>query len=202
MVGVYNGISVVDVTNPYDPVELGFFNGPESIWRDLKTWGDYLYCINDQDGDGGAGLQILNLEELINGVSNPTYIENMSLGFETAHNIYIDENGVLYVFGANYGEGGVLIYDVNVTPMDPTFVGAFDNWYVHDGVAFGDTLYLAHVNDGFLSIVDISDRSNPQLLGTKITASSFTHNIWPSDNRDYVAIQEWVAAGNKIEEAE
>ena len=92
LVGVYNGISVVDVTNPYDPVELGFFNGPESIWRDLKTWGDYLYCINDEDGDGGAGLQILNLEELINGDSNPTYIENMSLGFETAHNIFIDEN--------------------------------------------------------------------------------------------------------------
>ena len=44
LVGVYNGISVVDVTNPYDPVELGFFNGPESIWRDLKTWG-IIYTV-------------------------------------------------------------------------------------------------------------------------------------------------------------
>ena len=102
LVGVYNGISVVDVTDPALPTELEFFPGPGSIWRDLKTWGDYLYCINES----GAGLQIVNLSEVISGVSNPTYIENTSLGFTTAHNIFIDENGVLYVFGANYGAGG------------------------------------------------------------------------------------------------
>ena len=47
LVGVYNGISVVDVTIPSNPIELAFFEGDESIWRDLKTWGDYLYCINE-----------------------------------------------------------------------------------------------------------------------------------------------------------
>ena len=45
-----------------------------------------------------------------------------------------------------------------------------------------DTLYLAHVYDGFLSLVDVSNKSNPILLGTKITSNSFTHNIWPSDD--------------------
>ena len=57
------------------------------IWRDLKTWGNYLYCINDEDGDGGAGLQILNLEELISGVSNPTYIENIRDGLYNANKL-------------------------------------------------------------------------------------------------------------------
>ena len=78
LVGVYNGISVVDVTNPVDLQELAFFPGYSSIWRDLKTWGDYLYCINETNG----GLQIVNLAEVISGAANPTYIENTSLDFE------------------------------------------------------------------------------------------------------------------------
>ena len=186
LVGVYNGISVVDVTNPYDPVELGFFNGPESIWRDLKTWGDYLYCINDEDGDGGAGLQILNLEELINGVSNPTYIENMSLGFETAHNIYIDENGVLYVFGANYGIGGALMYDLVANPENPPLLGVFNDYYLHDGMARGDTLWGGAINNGVFTVIDVSDKQNPEIIGSQATPNNFSHNCWISDDGDYL----------------
>ncbi len=186
LVGVYNGISVVDVTNPYNPVELGFFNGPESIWRDLKTWGDYLYCINDEDGDGGAGLQILNLEELINGVSNPTYIENMSLGFETAHNIFIDENGVLYVFGANYGIGGALMYDLDANPENPPLLGVFNDYYLHDGMARGDTLWGGAINDGVFTVIDVSDKQNPEIIGSHATPNNFSHNCWISDDGDYL----------------
>ena len=186
LVGVYNGISVVDVTNPYDPVELGFFNGPESIWRDLKTWGDYLYCINDEDGDGGAGLQILNLEELINGDSNPTYIENMSLGFETAHNIFIDENGVLYVFGANYGTGGALMYDLVANPENPPLLGVFNDYYLHDGMVRGDTLWGGAINDGVFTVIDVSDKQNPEIIGSHATPNNFSHNCWISDDGDYL----------------
>ena len=186
LVGVYNGISVVDVTNPYNPVELGFFPGPESIWRDLKTWGNYLYCINDQDGDGGAGLQILNLEELINGVNNPTYIENMSLGFETAHNIYIDENGVLYVFGADYGIGGALMYDLVANPENPPLLGVFNDYYLHDGMARGDTLWGGAINDGVFTVIDVSDKQNPSIIGSHATPNNFSHNCWISDDGDYL----------------
>ena len=186
LVGVYNGISVVDVTNPYDPVELGFFNGPESIWRDLKTWGNYLYCINDEDGDGGAGLQILNLEELINGADNPTYIENMSLEFETAHNIYIDENGVLYVFGADYGIGGALMYDLVANPENPPLLGVFNDYYLHDGMARGDTLWGGAINDGVFTVIDVSDKENPSIIGSHATPNNFSHNCWISDDGDYL----------------
>ena len=186
LVGVFNGISVVDVTNASNPVELGFFQGPESMWRDLKTWGDYLYCINDQDGDGGAGLQILNLEELISGSNNPTYIENMGLGFETAHNIYIDENGVLYVFGANYGVGGALMYDLVANPENPPLLGVFDDYYLHDGMARGDTLWGGAIDDGVFTVVDVSDKQNPSIIGSHATPNNFSHNCWISDDGDYL----------------
>jgi choice-of-anchor B domain-containing protein len=184
IVGTEDGTSILNVSDPVNPFEVFWVPGENSIWRDPSVFSDYAYISTEAE----EGLTIIDLSPLpeSNVLTTTIFMGDAGVNFESAHNCHVDEFGYLYVFGANYGEGGVLIYDVNVTPMAPTFVGAFDYWYVHDGVAFGDTLYLAHVNDGFLSIVDISDRSNPQLLGTKITASSFTHNIWPSDNRDFV----------------
>lgn len=184
IVGTEDGTSIMNVSDPANPFEVFWLPGENSIWRDPSVFGDYAYISTEAE----EGLTIINLSPLpeSNVLVSTLFTGESGLSWESAHNCHVDDAGYLYVFGANYGEGGVLIYDVNTMPMNPSFVGAFDNWYVHDGVAFGDTLYLAHVNDGFLSIVDIADRSNPQLLGTKITPDSFTHNIWPSDNREVV----------------
>jgi len=182
LVGVYNGISVVDVTNPISPNELAFFDGHESIWRDLKTWGDYLYCINETSG----GLQIVNLAEVISGASNPTYIENMSLGFSTAHNIFIDENGVLYVFGSDYSAGGCEMYDLTANPENPIFLGVFDDYYFHDGMVRGDTLWGGAIYNGVFSAIDVSDKANPIILGSHSTPNTFSHNCWISEDGDYL----------------
>lgn len=182
LVGVYDGISIVDVSNPAIPTELEFFPGPSSTWRDLKTWGNYLYCINET----GAGLQIVNLTEVISGEPNPTYIENTSLGFTTAHNIFIDENGVLYVFGSNYGVGGASMYDLVSDPENPTFLGVFDDYYFHDGMVRGDTLWGGAIYNGVFSVVDVSDKTNPVIIGTHPTPNTFSHNCWISDDGDYL----------------
>jgi choice-of-anchor B domain-containing protein len=182
LVGVYNGISVVDVTNPSTPVELAFFNGHESTWRDLKTWGDYLYCINETNG----GLQIVNLAEVISGDLNPTYIENTDLGFTTAHNVFIDENGVLYVFGSNYSNGGCEMYDLTTNPEQPIFLGVFDDYYFHDGMVRGDTLWGGAIYNGVFSVVDVSDKSNPEIIGSHSTPNTFSHNCWISDDGEYL----------------
>ena len=184
IVGTEDGTSIMNVTDPSSPFEVFWLAGENSTWRDPSVYGDYAYISTEAE----EGLTIINMSPLpeSNVLIANLFTGDESLSWQSAHNCHVDENGLLYVFGANYGEGGVLIYDVSSMPMNPTFVGAFDNWYVHDGVAFGDTLYLAHVNDGFLSIVDITDPSSPQLMGTKTTVDSFTHNIWPSDDRQVV----------------
>lgn len=182
LVGVYNGISVVDVTVANAPEELAFFPGDESIWRDLKTYDDYLYCINET----GGGLQIVNLSEVIAGDSIPTYIEKMNLGFSTAHNIYIDENGVLYVFGSNYSNGGCEMYDLTVDPENPVFLGVFDDYYLHDGMVRGDTLWGGAVYNGVFSVVDVSDKSNPVIMASQPTPNTFSHNCWISDDGNYL----------------
>ena len=46
--------------------------------------------------------------------------------------------------------------DLTIDPMNPVELGIVDNWYAHDGVARGDTLYMGHINDGHMSIWDVS----------------------------------------------
>ncbi len=183
LVGAEKGVSIVDITDPQNPVEVFWHQGTSSVWRDLKVFGDYAYITTEADD----GLLIIDMTPLPGNpiISTTNYFGNGN-NWSSAHNIYIDENGYGYIFGANRGEGGVIILDLFTDPMNPQEVGQFDNWYVHDGYVRNNIMYLAHIYDGFFSIVDISDFSNPQVLGTKETPSSFAHNIWPSTDGNYV----------------
>lgn len=178
LVGSTLGTSVVSLEDPANPIEVFWEPGAESIWRDLKVNGDYAYITTEAT----AGVLIIDLSPLPSGTITSTfyYFGNTPLDFNRAHNIYIDELGYAYIFGSNYGVGGTIILDLNTNPTNPDVVYVIDDWYVHDGYARNDTLYCANIGEGFLSIYDISDRSNPILLGTKNTSTNFTHNIWPS----------------------
>lgn len=180
LAGGTKGTSVVDISDPSNPTEVFFEPGMESIWRDLKTFGDYAYVTTEAQN----GLLIIDLSPLpgSTALSTTYYTGEVGSEWQSAHNLYIDELGYAYIFGANRGNGGVIILDVATDPLNPVEVGVFDDWYVHDGYVRNDTLYCGHISDGFLSVVDIQDRSNPILLGTAFTPSVFTHNIWTGSN--------------------
>jgi len=176
LVGGTKGTSVVDISDPANPVEVFFEPGLESIWRDIKTVGDYAYVTTEAQN----GLLIIDLSPLPSSSALTTSYYTGPIGneWQSAHNLYADENGPVYIFGANRGNGGVIILDVSIDPMNPVEVGVFDNWYVHDGYAENDTMYLGHISDGFFSVVDAIDPANPVLLGTHDTPSTFSHNVW------------------------
>ncbi len=177
------GLSIVDVTVPSNPQEVFFEPGPSSIWRDIKTWGDYAYVTTE----GGNGLLIVDMTPLPGNTNlNTTLYEYTPGNFNQAHNLYIDEQGYCYIFGPDMGNGGALILDLNNDPMAPVQVGFYDDYYVHDGVVRGDTLYAAHISDGFFAIVDVSDKANPVTLGIQNTSSDFSHNAWFSDDGNYL----------------
>ena len=184
IVGTSKGTSIVDVTNPTNPVEVFWLPGTESIWRDPCVYGDYAYVTTEAE-DGLLIIDLTPLPQSTN-LTSSLYTGPAANPWQSAHTCFIDENGVAYIFGANRGNGGAIMLDVQNNPMNPIEVGVFDNWYIHDGFARNDTLYAGHIYDGFFSLVDVSDKVNPILLGTKVTPSSFTHNIWPSDNGKYV----------------
>ncbi len=191
LVGLENGFSVVDVTNPSNPVFKFYISDLSSTWRDIKTWGNYAYVTTEAD----AGLLIVDLTDMTGNtywhVTNFTHPNGNSVEFTAAHNIYIDENGIAYIFGASSNNGsnpsdGVIFLDVNADPISPHYLGEWDEEYIHDGMVRGDTLYAGCINVGELFIIDVSDKSNPQTLGRRVTPSNFTHNAWISDNGDYV----------------
>ena len=132
LVGLNTGFSVVELSNPQNPTEVFFIPGANTTWRDIKTWENYAYVTNE----GGDGLLIVDLNDL----TGQTYV-NFTNYFNTAHNIYMDENGVAYIFGTDVGNGGVIFLDVTTNPMNPTYLGTWDDYYIHDGMARGDTLW-------------------------------------------------------------
>ena len=192
LVGLNDGFSVVNVTNPSNPVEEFYISDVSSTWRDIKTWGHYAYITTDAND---PGLLIVDLSDMTGNTYFYRTIFNNSNGssteFTNAHNIYIDENGVAYIFGASSNTGvsptdGVIFLDVDTDPLNPIYLGEWSDFYVHDGMTRGDTMYLGCVYEGDLYVVDVSNKSNPQNLGNIGTPNDFTHNAWVSDNGDYV----------------
>ncbi|RMG71853.1 MAG: choice-of-anchor B family protein, partial [Bacteroidetes bacterium] len=177
LVGRTNGVSIVDLANPAQPVVLHDIPGVTSVWRDLKTWGHHAYVTNET----GNGLLIIDLSGLPGSVS---YVDTVLAGVTTAHNAWVDEDGYLYLCGTNNYNGGVAIYDLNPDPGLPAFVGAYDQRYVHDLFVRGQRAYLGEILDGRLTILDVSDRSAPLVIGSQTYPGGFTHNTWLNDAGD------------------
>lgn len=176
------GLAVVSLADPANPQEIFFFPGPPSIWREIKVWGDHAY-VTTEAADGE--LTIVDLSPLPQSTDLPATVWDAP-GWTTSHSLFIDENGRLYIHGANRGNGGVIMYDLTQDPMNPVEVGEFDNWYCHDSFARGDTLYAAHIYEGFFSIVNVANPAAPVLLGTKVTPNEFTHNTWLDASGQYL----------------
>lgn len=185
IVGAVDGVSFVDVSVPSAPIEKAFIPGPTSVWRDIKTWGNYAYIVHDAISIGEPqGLLIVDLTDISNG--NITYNSIVNLAFERFHNIYIDENGIAYLFGGDADNGGALFFDLNPGPEAPVYLGSYYETYLHDGMVRGDTLWGAAIYEGQLIAIDVSDKSNPTILGSVTTPHNFTHNTWVSDDGNYV----------------
>ena len=191
LVGLNDGFSCVNVSNPSNPIEEFYISDVNSTWRDVKTWGNYAYVTTEAN----AGLLIVDLTDMTGNtfwhVSNFVNTSGSSVEFTAAHNLYIDENGICYIFGASSNNGsnpsdGAIFLDVDANPINPVYLGEWDDEYIHDGMARGDTMYAGCINTGDLYIVDVSNKSNPATIGTHQTPNSFTHNAWVSDDGNYV----------------
>jgi len=198
LVGKVDGFSIVDVSDPTNPVEVFNEPGPSSTWRDPFYYNGYAYCVNET----AQGLLIVNMNSLPAPGPQPavvslpvSYYTGSAYPWTTAHNMSIDEQGHAYIYGANYGVGGTIILDISQNATAPVELGVWDQYYVHDGFVRGDTLWAACINAGIAAVVDISNPATPQVMTTWSTPSNFTHNIWPSDDNAYVFTTDEVISG-------
>ena len=184
IVGMNDGTSIIDLSDPLSPQEVLFVPGMNSTWRDIKTYGNYAYVTTEAMN----GLLIIDLSNLPDSANTNTYLYTgpSNAQWQRAHNIYIDDRGYAYIFGANRSSGGAIILDLNQDPTQPVEVADINNWYVHDGMVKGDTLFLANGNNSLFSLWDVSNPATPVLLAQNTTVGYYSHNIWSSDDGNYI----------------
>lgn len=185
LVGVADGMSIVDVTNPTLPVEVKKIPNIDNLWKEIKVYGKYAYVTTE----GGGGLQIVNMSSLPNAAGvvyqNWTGDGAISGALNTIHALHIDGN-FAYLYGSNLFNGGAIAVDLT-DPWNPTYAGKYEvgsgtQAYVHDGYVRNDTMYAGHIYSGYYAVVDFTNKAAPVELATQFTPNNFTHNTWLSTN--------------------
>jgi choice-of-anchor B domain-containing protein len=177
--GNNNACAIVDITNATNPLLKFTIPGPNSIWREIRTWGNYAY-ITTEASDNTFGITIANLSYLPDSV--PTKQFTLNGVISNVHALQIDA-GYLYLYGANnsLSNGGALILDLS-DPWNPTYAGAYNTRYIHDGYVKNNKLYAGEIFAGQFSIVDVTNKATPIVINSQSTPNQFTHNTWLSSD--------------------
>ena len=180
LVGLETGTSIVDISDPSNPIEIVNVPGGVSLWKDIKTYKNRAFIT----GEYQQGLQIIDLSNLQNGEAPSLFWETSFGGFGrlgACHNIFIEEQtGVAYLAGCSVVGGGVLMFDI--TGDLPSYLGKTNTTYSHDVFVRNDTIYSSDMNIGVFSIIDATNKSNPVVIANQRTPFQFTHNTWLSDD--------------------
>ena len=173
LVGTSAGMSIVDLSDPTQPVERFAVPGLYSNWREISTWNGFAYVGSEA---AGSGITIVNLQTLPDTVSWKVWLGDGAYDslLVRSHTLKA-KDGYLYVFGGGNVTNGCSIANLN-DPWNPVIVGRYTDNYVHDGFIRGDTLWTSEIFKGWFGVVDISERSNPMLLTTHPTPGIYTHN--------------------------
>ena len=185
------GTSFVDATDPPNATEIWNLPGPQSTWRDIKTYLNYAYIVTEGGGTG-TGLQIVDLTNPLSPVHVGTYTD---FGYTTAHNIWIDtEAAVAYCCGASPG-GGMYILSL-ADPENPVELDYFTQFYIHDLYVQGGRGYCAAISSGSLRIIDVTNPSSPFTLASHFYPGAATHTAWPNDARTHCVTTDETGGGH------
>jgi choice-of-anchor B domain-containing protein len=214
--GAATGTAVIDVTDPVHPAQVGFVPGPNSLWREVKTyqfWSAaerryraYAYVTSEA---ATAGLQILDLSSLPYSVSlAATYRE-----FDTAHTVTLANVDlatsvplpggpapVLYVQGARNPTVGIYALDIS-NPTAPTVLGRYTASYGHDiwvgrfsGARAGGCLpghdpcdIVVNWAGSGIRVLDWTDKSAPAVILNMVYPSQgYPHSGWLARDGRYL----------------
>jgi len=179
LTGLSTGTSIVEVTDPAHPRNVALVTGPDSQWREIRTYGEYVYTTTEAPW----GLDIISMKD----PDHPVRVQTWSKTFRTAHSLWIDtDRGLLFANGSNGRTGGMRILDIGSNPEDPTEVGAFTDFYIHDSYTRGNVLFASAINDGIEALLDVSDPRRIREIARFFTGGRFTHNSWVTRDGRYL----------------
>jgi len=210
LIGMTNGTSFVDVSDPVNPIFLGILNEhnfagksneAKSVWRDINVYNNYAFIVSE---DENQGMQVFDLTEL-RGVTSPqTFSETTNYqGISNAHNVVINETtGFAYIVGAtkattgnDCADGGLHIIDIS-TPDTPVYRACYDeDGYTHDAQCIiyngPDEDYQGkeicfNANEDTIIFVDVDDKDAiVQISRTGYSGAQYTHQGWLTEDHKY-----------------
>lgn len=151
LIGLLNGVAIINVTNPISPKEVGVIRGQNSSWRDVKVYQyfdadekkykAYAYATIDSASDN---VTIIDLNNLPHSVS----LAEKNSAVSTAHNVYISNvdhtlnlalpnlEPSLQIVGANSYGGAFHSYSLtNPSTLSAIKDQSFGSGYTHDGAS-------------------------------------------------------------------
>ncbi|MEM7104781.1 MAG: choice-of-anchor B family protein [Bacteroidota bacterium] len=177
--------SIVDIEDPYNPVNVGNFPSAHNIWIDEANGYLYAEC---------TGLKIYDLN------IDPTQpVEVFDNGVLSCHDAVVLGNRLFNFAGGS----GTYIYDIT-DPTQPAFLGGIVDptiQYHHSGwtTEDGDYLYICDelIDDpgADITIWDIRDLDNPIRVGELKSPTAIVHNIYVIGD---VAFVSYYADGLKL----
>ncbi|KAL9185654.1 hypothetical protein ACHAXT_003431 [Thalassiosira profunda] len=174
LMGLEGSTAFVEITTPTDPTYLGILPGHTtcSSWRDIKTYSDHAFIVSEASGHG---MQVFDLTQLLSVDLETIPVEFAETahydGFGNAHNIFINEDtGFAYAVGTSTYRDGLHIIDIT-TPTSPTLADHQDK----------EICFCS--NEDTVTIVDVSDKSNPiQLSRSSYANDGYTHQGWLTED--------------------
>lgn len=160
ILGSGSGTSIIDLSDPTNPKEVDFVAGRRNkcIWREYKTYKNYLYAISD-DGTPNS-FQIIDLSPLPDSVH---VVYDGTDIFERAHTLFIDGDK-LYVGSVKQDIAHGNAYSMGVyslaNPEKPVMLRSLNDDdptkpNVHDMYVRNDTVYASIGFDGlFIYLYD------------------------------------------------
>lgn len=229
LVGLTDGVSFVDISDPEEPVVVGKL--PESVgssgklpvethhpeedngenksaWRDIKVYDHFAFVVSDLQ-EQPHGVQVFDLRKLRDVEDPPVTFSEDALyeGIDIAHNIAINEESA-YAYVAGYDEtGGLYVLDIR-QPLDPEFVGSFEDssvgrgqtGYVHDTQCVNyqgaDDRYVGseicfNSSETHFLIADVTEKSDMQTISrADYEGSSYVHQGWLTEDHNYFLLND------------
>ena len=175
-----NNLKVFDISNPVAPNEVGSLNfpAPNDLTSRISALNGYVYVAQYN-----AGLKVIDVTDPTQPTQVATYTQNVEL-------THLDAQGD-YVYACNSFQTSNLVDIFDVTdPLNPVIVGtkvfsdppprAYENF------VFGDVLLVADHFDPYLTVLDVSNPSQPSQISTQMVADQ-VWGIDATENYFYVA---------------
>ena len=172
-----SGLQVIDISDPSNPAIIGSVDTPGYAYGVAVT-GDKAYVA-----DSGSGLQVIDISDptnpaIIGSVDTSIYVSGVTIRGNKAYVV---------------NDGGLQIIDIN-DPSNPTIIGSVDTPSSAYGMAVtGDRAYVVTSEyfkykidfESGLQVIDISNPSNPAIIGSVNTPGS-AYGVAVAGDKAYV----------------